>query len=358
MKKLNVAIIGQGRSGRQIHGAFFLSENNTKFNVRYVVDKDDNRRQKALEAFKGCEVLKNYTELFDKKDVDLVVNASYSKDHYPISKDLLAHGYNVLCEKPFCANEKQCMDLIKTAKKNGTKLFVFQQTFYAPFYAHMKEIIENKLLGDVLQVNIRYSGFSRRWDWQTLQKMLGGNSYNTGPHPYGVAIGLLDFSKKIKIVYSSLKHTEMSAGDYDDYVKVILTAPGKPLIDIEINNQDAYSPFNYKVIGTRGTYKTNICSYEMKYIVPGENIERTPVEDTLEDENHDPIYCGEKLITHEEKNDYSGTAFDVGTHMIYENIYDVLVNGKELFITPEKAMMTTKLINALHKANPIEKKFF
>ena len=26
MKKLNVAIIGQGRSGRDIHGAFFKSE--------------------------------------------------------------------------------------------------------------------------------------------------------------------------------------------------------------------------------------------------------------------------------------------------------------------------------------------
>ena len=31
MKKLNVAIIGQGRSGRDIHGAFFKSEYNEKF---------------------------------------------------------------------------------------------------------------------------------------------------------------------------------------------------------------------------------------------------------------------------------------------------------------------------------------
>ena len=33
MKKLNVAIIGQGRSGRDIHGAFFKSEYNEKYNV-------------------------------------------------------------------------------------------------------------------------------------------------------------------------------------------------------------------------------------------------------------------------------------------------------------------------------------
>ena len=33
MKKLNVAIIGQGRSGRDIHGAFFKSEFNENFNI-------------------------------------------------------------------------------------------------------------------------------------------------------------------------------------------------------------------------------------------------------------------------------------------------------------------------------------
>ena len=33
MKDVRVAIIGQGRSGRNIHGAFFRSESNTLFNV-------------------------------------------------------------------------------------------------------------------------------------------------------------------------------------------------------------------------------------------------------------------------------------------------------------------------------------
>lgn len=357
MKKLNIAIIGQGRSGRQIHGVFYLSDKNTKFNVRYVVDKDDNRREKAKNTYPGCEVLKDYKELFDKKDIDLVVNASYSYQHYPISKDLLAHGFNVLCEKPFCRNEKECQDLIDTAKASGAKLAVFQQSFFAPFYQHAEEIYKSGILGDILQIDICYSGFSRRWDWQTLQKMLGGNSYNTGPHPYGVGMGLLGFPDDVKIIYSKLLNTEMSAGDYDDYVKVLITAPNKPLVDIEINNQDPYSPFNLKIMGTRGCYKTNIMSYEMKYLVPGENKELTPVETTLENENHDPIYCSEKLIAHEEKGNYPGTAFDIGTEKLYDDVYEMLVNGKELFITPERALKVTKLISDVHEANPIKQRF-
>ena len=76
MKKLNLAVIGQGRSGRDIHGAYYLSESNTYFNVKYVVDRDEVRRTLAKEAFPETTILSDYTELFARSDIDLVVNAS------------------------------------------------------------------------------------------------------------------------------------------------------------------------------------------------------------------------------------------------------------------------------------------
>lgn len=75
MKKLNIAIIGQGRSGKDIHGAYFLSERNKYYNVKYVVEADGERREKARTHYDGCTVLSSYTALFDSDDVDLVVNA-------------------------------------------------------------------------------------------------------------------------------------------------------------------------------------------------------------------------------------------------------------------------------------------
>ncbi|MBO5756157.1 MAG: Gfo/Idh/MocA family oxidoreductase, partial [Clostridia bacterium] len=101
MKKLRVAIIGQGRSGRNIHGAFYLSDANSLFEVACVVDADEHRRALAANDFPQAEILSDYRELLGRKDVDLVVNASYSEMHYPISKELLEHGFNVPCEKPF-----------------------------------------------------------------------------------------------------------------------------------------------------------------------------------------------------------------------------------------------------------------
>ena len=123
-------------------------------------------------------------------------------------------------------------------------------------------------LGDIKQINIRFNGFSRRWDWQTLQCELAGGVYNTGPHPIGIALGLLDYAKDTKVVYSKLD-CALTSGDSDDYAKIILTAPDKPVVDVEISSIDAFSDYNIKIMGSKGTYKCTTAEYKMKYIVDG-----------------------------------------------------------------------------------------
>ena len=88
-KKLNVAIIGQGRSGRDIHGLYFKSPENKNFNVAAVVEKSEERRERAKNEY-GCDAYSDYTELFGRNDIDIVVNSSYSHMHMPISIDLFS----------------------------------------------------------------------------------------------------------------------------------------------------------------------------------------------------------------------------------------------------------------------------
>ncbi len=354
---LNLAIIGQGRSGKDIHGKYYLSPANKYYNVKYVVEADGRRREISLARYPGCEVFDNYKSLFEKKDVDLVVNASYSDMHFEITKDLLEHGFNVLCEKPFVRNRYECDELIRTAEKNGVVLAVFQQTFYAPFYRDVLRVVNDGTIGNVEQVSIRYNGFARRWDWQTLQKRMAGSAYNTGPHPFGMALGLLGFDRDIRLAFSCLKHTPLSSGDSDDYCKVILTAPRRPIVDIEINSQDAYSGYNVKLQGTRGTFKCTTTDYEYKYIIDGENPDRPVVEGSLADENGNPKYCGEKLIVHEEKGKYDGTAFDVGTAELYKDLYGKITEGKEMYVTMDMVRDVVSLIERLYANSPMPVKF-
>jgi predicted dehydrogenase len=356
MKKLNVAIIGQGRSGRNIHGAYFRGDKNLYYNVKYIVEADEYRRRKAEREFEGAIGLADYRELFDKNDVDVVVNASYSEMHYPISLDLIEHGKNVVIEKPFGRNKYECENLIKAARDKGVYLGVFQQSFLAPYFLFTKKVIGEGKLGEIMAINIKFNGFARRWDWQTLQKKCAGGLFNTGPHPVGLALDLLGFDKNTRVVYSNLS-TGMTSGDADDYAKLILTAPGKPFVDIEVSSLDAYSDYNIKIQGSRGTYKCSIQQYSMTYIVDGENPEKPVSETFIYGEDSEPIYCKEDLIKHTEEGKFEGDAFSVGTPSYYEQLYYYITEEKAMTVTPEMAAEVISVISKAVSENPLPVKF-
>ena len=356
MKKLNLAIIGQGRSGKDIHGTYYVSNDNQYYQVKYVVDADEFRRSVAERMYAGCKTFSDYRELLSLTDIDLVVNSTYSEMHYPITRDLLLHGKNVLVEKPFARSRYECDELIRIAKEQGVTLAVFQQTFFAPFYQFAYEVMKSGRLGDVKQISIRYNNFARRWDWQTLQRKCAGGVYNTGPHPIGMALGFLDFDRDAKVVYSKLD-TALTSGDSDDYAKILIAAPQKPLVDIEISSTDAYASYNLKIQGSKGTFKATPSSYEMTYIVDGENPERPVTDVFIQDENGNPIYCSENLVKHVESGSFNGPAFDVGTAMLYKQIYDQITEGKEMTVTPEMAAAIISVAETVHAENPLPLKY-
>ena len=356
MKKLNIAVIGQGRSGKDIHGLYLRSEKNIYYNVKYVVDRDEYRRSVAEEIYPGCKTFASHTDLYSLSDIDLVVNSTYSEDHFSVSRDLLEHGFNVLVEKPFARTRYECDTLIRLAKEKGLTLAVFQQSNTAPIHTFAHEVIDSGKLGEIKQISIRYNGFARRWDWQTLQRKVAGGLYNTGPHPVALGLGLIDFDPEYKVVYSKLDRL-LTSGDSDDYAKIIIEAPGKPVVDIEVTSADAYCDYNLKLIGTRGTYKSTTLKYKMTYIVDGENPERPVIDTFLEDENRNPAYCREDLIKHTEEGDFIGDAFTVGTPALYEQLYFKLTEGRPMDVTAEMAAEVISVIETAHANNPMSVEF-
>ena len=357
LHKLKVAIIGQGRSGRDIHGIYFKDEQNDLYQVVAIVEADADRRVRAAEEWPGAKILANYTELFDMEGIDLVVNASYSQDHYPITKDLLEHDFNVLVEKPMAATRYECETLMRIAKERKLMLDVFHQSLFMPSYLNAKAFAQSGKLGEIQQISICYNGLRRRWDWQTLQCCVAGGTYNTGPHPIGYGLGFLDFDENTQVVYSKLASTEMNSGDADDYAKILLTAPGKPLVDIEISNVDAYSDFNFKIQGSKGTYKGNVGGeYWAKYIEDGVNPERPVSKTFIAKEDGTPAYCGETLVTVEEHDTVPGGAAAASVSY-YRMLYKHMCLWNPLTIKPEHAAQVISIIETVHAQNPLPVKY-
>lgn len=359
MKKLKMAIIGQGRSGRNIHGAFLKTEANDMFDVVAIAELIPERRERALNEYPGCVVYEDYREIFKRDDIDLVLNDTYSDTHYSITKEFLERGFNVLVEKPMARNYYECSDLMKVAKENGAVLAVFQQSLYAPMFVKAMEVAKSGVIGEIQQVSIRYNGLQRRWDWQTFQSRLAGSIYNTGPHPIGYGLAFLDFSDDFRVEYSKLASC-LTSGDADDYAKMIITAPGKPVVDIEISAIDAYTDYNFLIQGSKGTFKCNTQDYSVKYIADGENPERKAEYYAISDENGMPTYCKENLVTHEIVNErfegLDGASFSVATETYYKMLYKTLAEGAPLEITPEMISKVVSVIEIVHAQNRLTKR--
>lgn len=353
MKKIRVAIIGQGRSGRDIHGSYFLSEANTQYEVVAVVDALEDRRDRAAKEF-GCPVFADYTELFPlQASIDLVVNSTFSYLHAPITLDLVHHGFHVVCEKPFAQRAYDVDQIMTAAAQQGVMVTAFQQSRYAPYFLKIKEILASGVLGELTQISIRFNGFSRRWDWQTSLRMGGGEVMNTGPHPMDQALDLLGYDVEMPQVFSKLGSINV-AGDAEDYAKIILTAPGKPLIDIELSKQDAYANWLYTIYAKNGSLRANHKVVEWQWFDPAElpmpSLQLTPLRHP---ETGYPMYCGETLPWHKESVDLTGDAFTSAVHMYYTMIYDHLVNDQPLTITLEQVRRQIRVDELIHAQNPL-----
>jgi len=354
MKKLNVAIIGQGRSGRDIHGSYLLTATD-KYNIAYIVDQIPERREIAAKEHPGSQVFADYKELFDKKDIDFVVNASFSHQHVPINLDLLKHGFNVLCEKPFGHTVAEVDSMIAASKESGKMMAIFQQSRFAPYFEQIKKVVASGKLGRLIQISVQFSGYARRWDWQCLQEFGGGNLYNTGPHPVDQALNLMDFDGNPNVVCHMDRVNTF--GDAEDYVKLLITAPNKPIVDVEISSCNAYPGFTYNIMGSTGGLKGGMNEMNWRWFVPEEAPPQELIKDPLKGENWQPLYCTEPLTWHEDKWEIADAGtFTVATGKLYDTVYDNLTKGTPLIVTPEQVRQQIWVMEESHKQNPMSRK--
>jgi predicted dehydrogenase len=354
MKQLRIAIIGQGRSGRDIHGKYILSAPR-KYKIVYVVDNIPERRQKAEKEY-GCPAFADYKELYGRDDIDFVVNSSFSNAHVPITLDLLEHGFNVLCEKPLAQTAAQVDELIAQRDKSGRMLAVFQQSRFEPFFEQLKAVIASGVLGRIVQIAMKFSGYSRRWDWQTLKDFGGGILYNKGPHPVDQALDLLDCRHGNPGVFCRMDRAN-TWGDAEDYVELIITAPDRPLIDLEISACDAYAAgVSYAVQGTAGGLEGSDKRLTWRWFVPSEAPWHELMREPLHDRDWNPLFCEEKIEWHEDSWQIAETAASVDTVSVgklYSTVYDHLVDGAPLAVTPEQVRRQIWVMEEAHRQNPM-----
>ncbi len=360
MKPIRVGIIGQGRSGRDIHGVYLVVD--PRFKIVAVADALADRCARAVQEY-GCEAHADASELIARRDLDLVVNCSYSYQHAPLTIEALRAGHHVLCDKPFAPTVRDVDRMIAAARRAGKVLAVFQQSRYCPYFVELQRVIRSGVLGRIVQISVAFSGFSRRWDWQTLREFRGGNLLNTGPHPLDQALKL--FGDGMPDVWCRMDHTQEGTwGNAENHVKIMLSGKGHPTIDLEISSCCAYPPSLYRVYGTRGGLTATSNTVEWRWFKPSAAPRQRLIRAPLAKPDGTPAYCGETLpwqtgkwpadaATAPAKTGYvPGAPGADTTGSLYSMLYRTLTRGTPLEITPEQVRRQIAVIEACQRQNP------
>jgi predicted dehydrogenase len=133
---LRVAVIGVGYLGR-FHAQKYASL--PEVSLEAVVDTDGERaRQVAAET--GCRALTDYRDLLG--GIDCASLAVPTPLHFPIARDLLAHGIDVLVEKPMTVSVAEGRELVALAARQGRILQVGHLERFNPALRGVRDLVE------------------------------------------------------------------------------------------------------------------------------------------------------------------------------------------------------------------------
>lgn len=117
----------------------------------------------------------SYEELASSSAVDIVYVGTIHPSHYECVRTVLSRGKSVLCEKPMCMNAGETQALVALARQKGVFLMEGMWTRFFPAVVKALELIEQKAIGDVVEVIADFGFASKVSDASRLYNLeMGG----------------------------------------------------------------------------------------------------------------------------------------------------------------------------------------
>ncbi|MBI2942066.1 MAG: Gfo/Idh/MocA family oxidoreductase [Chloroflexi bacterium] len=208
--RLRVAVAGCG-----VHGTHHHLANYARFpdvEVVGVCDANPDRAAAAAAQYGVAHWYADHRALLDAHRPEVVSVCTPPASHCAITRDALAAGADVLCEKPLAASLAEAETMVEAARRHGRLLSIGLQTRYVPAAAYLRELIASGRLGRVFHsrvwcghvMNIPGGGVFHRKDLS-----VGGVIYATAVHILDAALWMLGSPTPVAVVgalYQKVSH--------------------------------------------------------------------------------------------------------------------------------------------------------
>lgn len=189
MKEIKWGFIGCGEVTEKKSGPAFNEVPGSQ-----VVAVMSRSEKKARSYAERHHIRKWYTdaqELIDDPDVNAVYIATPPSSHATFAIMTMKAGKPVYVEKPLAASYNDCIRINRISEQTGVPCFVAYYRRYLPYFQKVKEIIQSGGIGDVINVQVRFSVPPRDLDYHSSKEMPwrlqpdisgGGYFYDLAPH--------------------------------------------------------------------------------------------------------------------------------------------------------------------------------
>ncbi len=248
---VQIGVLGLGRSFLLEHMPV-LAQLRDYFRVVALCDVEKPHRDLAAETFPEAHLYRRINDMMDDTEMELLFIALPSAHHERVALAGLRHGFWTITETPMALTYDGAAKMRAASAKARNRLGVCVPEMFAPDFRLACLAAQEKRLGDVYDVRIRSQRWERRSDWQTLGRCGGGMSQREGLVRVVQAVRLMKTPPTQ--LWSDFKRLA-SAGDAEDYVRVMLKTHGQVTADVELTGAhlDASDP-SFTIRGEHGSF--------------------------------------------------------------------------------------------------------
>ena len=278
--KIKFAIVGAGHIGKR-HAEMVSRNNEAELIALCDVKSQEelNTAQYNVPLYKSIEeLLKNHP------DIDVVNICTPNGLHSDQAIVAIENDKHVVVEKPIGLSKNKCERVIFKALEKHRHVFAVMQNRYSPPSMWLKDIVSNKVLGDVFMVQVncywnRDDRYYKKDGWKGSQDLDGGTLFTQFSHFIDIMYWLFGDIKNIQGKFNDFTHKESTDFEDSGFVNFDFIEGGMGSINYSTAVWGANLESSITIIGSKGSVKVggqymneveycNIDGYEMPELAP------------------------------------------------------------------------------------------
>lgn len=329
------AILSYGMSGEVFHAP--LLDAHPGFNLSLIVQR---RSTHASLRYRHVRIVTSVEEAIQDSSIELIIVNTPNDTHLDFAIKALEAGKHVVIEKPFTVTAAEADQLIKLAKSKNKILTVFQNRRWDGDFLTVKKVVEEKMLGKLVEFEAHYDRFRNYVEPNTWKETEGkgtGIVYNLGSHMFDQVVTLFGLPKEV----DARVGIQRPAGRVDDFYDVRLSYEGLHVIVKSSYLVREQGP-RYILHGTEGSFVKYGIDPQEQALKEGKKPGSTNwgVEDKSTWGKINTTVNGLHVEGNVETFPGNYLAF-------YQNVYEAIRESKELIVKPEQARDVIALIEQI-----------